>query len=158
MNTHDVFHPRYQHSSCQYVMLTCNQRCIILTCYTKDNQQGCFRLSNWFSLRRLGPWMNHLPPAWSSTFRLTFENESWYVNLEWDFIYLKLFLASVHGFMHATSDCFLLHNNLFIYQLLCTLIYRRRSFFHLCIHLSNSFKLNQMLCTTISHRHNSYSF
>ena len=33
-------------------------------CYTKDNQQGCFRLSNWFSLRRLGPWMNHLPPAW----------------------------------------------------------------------------------------------
>ena len=30
------------------------------TCYTKDNQQGCFRLSNWFSLRRLGPWMNHL--------------------------------------------------------------------------------------------------
>ena len=34
------------------------------TCNTKDNQQGCFRLSNWFSLRRLGPWMNHLPPAW----------------------------------------------------------------------------------------------
>ena len=34
------------------------------TCYTKDNQQGCFRLSNWISLRRLGPWMNHLPPAW----------------------------------------------------------------------------------------------
>ena len=34
------------------------------TCYTKDNQQGCFRLCNWFSLRRLGPWMNHLPPAW----------------------------------------------------------------------------------------------
>ena len=34
------------------------------TCYTKDNQQVCFRLSNWFSLRRLGSWMNHLPPAW----------------------------------------------------------------------------------------------
>ena len=61
------------------------------TCYTKDNQQGCFRLSNWFSLRRLGPWMNHLPPAWYSTFRLTFQNESWYVSLEWYFIYL-LFL------------------------------------------------------------------
>ena len=154
MNTHDVFHPRYQHSSWQYVMLTCNQRYIILTCYTKDNQQGCFMLSNWFFLRRLGPWMNHLPPAWSCTF----ENESWYVSLEWDFIYLKLFLASVHGFMHETSDCFLLHNNLFIYQLLCALIYRRRSFFHLCIHLSNSFKLNQMLCTSISHRPNPYSF
>ena len=34
------------------------------TCYTKDNQQGCFRLSNCVSLRRLWPWMNHLPPAW----------------------------------------------------------------------------------------------
>ena len=29
--------------------------------------------------------------------------------------------------MHETSDDFLLYNNLFIYQLLCTLIYRRRS-------------------------------
>ena len=37
---------------------------LIFTCYTKDNQQGCFRLSNWFPLRRLGPWKNHLPPAW----------------------------------------------------------------------------------------------
>ena len=73
------------------------------TCYTKGNQQGCFRLSNWFSLRRLGPWMTHLPPAWWSTFRLTFQNDSWYVSLEWYFIYL-LFIASVHGFMHETSD------------------------------------------------------
>ena len=39
-----------------------------------------------------------------------------------------LFLASVHGFMHETSD-FLLNNNLFIYQVLCTLIYRRRSLY-----------------------------
>ena len=72
----------------------------LFTCYTKDNQQECFRLSNWFSLRRLGPWMNHL-----STFRLTFQNESWYVSLEWYFIYL-LFLASVHGFTYETSDFF----------------------------------------------------
>ena len=41
----------------------------------------------------------------SSTFRLTFQNESWYVSLEWYFIYL-LFIASVHGFMHETSDFF----------------------------------------------------
>ena len=33
---------------------------LIFTCCTKDNQQGCFRLSNWFSLWRLGSWMNHL--------------------------------------------------------------------------------------------------
>ena len=31
-------------------------------------------------------------------------NESWYVSLEWYFIHLLLFLASVHGFMHETSD------------------------------------------------------
>ena len=41
------------------------------------------------------------------TFRLTFQNESWYVSLEWYFIYL-LFLASVHGFMYETSDFFTL--------------------------------------------------
>ena len=41
----------------------------------------------------------------SSFFRLTFHNESWYVSLEWYFIYL-LFLASVHGFMHETTDVF----------------------------------------------------
>ena len=76
------------------------------TCYTKDNQQGCFRLSNWFSLRRLGPWMNHLLLHDSSLFWLTFQNESWYVCLEWYFIYLLLFLASVHGFMHETSGDF----------------------------------------------------
>ena len=75
------------------------------TCYAKSNKQGCFRLSNWFSLRRLGPWMNHLPSAWLSTFRLIFQNESWYVSLEWYFIY-SLFLASVHGFMHETSEFF----------------------------------------------------
>ena len=37
--------------------------------------------------------------------RLTFQNESWYVSLEWYFIYL-LFLASVHGFTYETSDFF----------------------------------------------------
>ena len=50
-------------------------------------------------------------------------------------IYL-LFIASVHGFMHETSD-FLLYNNLFIYQVLCTLIYRRHSLY--------SFLLNDCL-------------
>ena len=32
----------------------------------------------------------------------------WYVSLEWNFIYLLLFLASVHGFMYETSDFFTL--------------------------------------------------
>ena len=50
-----------KHSKAQTVCIFLGIYC---TCYTKDNQQGCFRLSNWFSLWRLGPWMNHLPPAW----------------------------------------------------------------------------------------------
>ena len=49
---------------------------IILTYYTQVNQQECFGLSNWFSLRCLGPWMNHLPPVWGSNFRSMLQNES----------------------------------------------------------------------------------
>ena len=41
--------------------------------YTKHNQQGCSRLSNWFSLWCLGRWINHFPPVWWSTFRSRFE-------------------------------------------------------------------------------------
>ena len=40
-----------------------------------------FRFSNWFSLRCLQPWMNHLPPVWWSNFRFIFLNESWCVSL-----------------------------------------------------------------------------
>ena len=41
---------------------------------------------------------------------------------------LSLFIASVHGFMHETID-FFYYNNLSIYQVLCALIYRRRSLY-----------------------------
>ena len=42
----------------------------------------------------------------------------------------KMFVdASVHGFMHGSGDFFLLYDNLFIYQVLCTLINRRRSLY-----------------------------
>ena len=51
-----------------------------------------------------------------------------------------LFLASVHGFMHETSDFVLLYNNLFIYQVLCTLIYRRRSLYSFL--LNGEFRVN----------------
>ena len=59
----------------------------------------------------------------SPLFRLTFQNESWYVSLEWYFIYL-LFLASVHGFMHETSD--------FFYS---TITFSYTKYFVLCLHL-----------------------
>ena len=42
-------------------------------------------------------------------------------------IFIIIF-CSVHGFMYETSD-FLLYNNLFIYQVLFTLIYRRHSLY-----------------------------
>ena len=45
----------------------------------------------------------HDSPFFGSYFKM-----SWYVSLEWYFIYLLLFLASVYGFMHETSD-FLLY-------------------------------------------------
>ena len=54
---------------------------IIFTYYTQDNQQECFRLSNWFSLWCLGLWMNHLPPVWWSNFRFMFLIKSWCVRL-----------------------------------------------------------------------------
>ena len=47
------------------------------TNYTKDHWQGCSRLSYWFPLRCLGPWMNPLPPAWCSIFRFRFYIFSW---------------------------------------------------------------------------------
>ena len=43
---------------------------IRFTYYSTDYQQECSILSNWFSLRCLGPWINHLPRVWWSTFRL----------------------------------------------------------------------------------------
>ena len=36
--------------------------------------------------------------------------------------------------MHETSD-FLLYNNLFIYQVLCALIYRRRSLYYFLLQI-----------------------
>ena len=46
--------------------------CIRFAYLIKDNQQECSGLSNWFSLRCLGMWMDHLPPAWWPIFRLCF--------------------------------------------------------------------------------------
>ena len=46
-----------------------------------DNQQEGFRLSNWFYLRCLGPWMGHLTHVWWSYFRFIFLIKSWCVSL-----------------------------------------------------------------------------
>ena len=59
------------------------------TYHTKGNQRGCSRCSNGFSLGCLGPWMNHLPHVWWSTFRFTFLIVSQAGFLYW-------FLAFIH--------------------------------------------------------------
>ena len=60
---------------------------MIFIYYTKDNQQGSSRLSNWFSLRCLGPWMNHLPPVWWSTFRCQLV---WMFDIWWEWIFILI--------------------------------------------------------------------
>ena len=50
--------------------------------------------------------------------------------------HISIISFSVHGFMHETSD-FLLYNNLFIYQVHVTLIYRRRSLYSFLLVYSN---------------------
>ena len=60
---------------------------MIFIYYTKDNQQGSSRLSNWLSLRCLGPWMNHLPPVWWSTFRCQLV---WMFDLWWKGIFILI--------------------------------------------------------------------
>ena len=73
-------------------------------------------------------WVGRITKLWRQDYVCGKEDNKRYVSLEWYFIYLLLFLASVHGFTHETSD-FLLFNNILIYQVLCTLVYRRRSFY-----------------------------
>ena len=44
--------------------------------------------------------------------------------------------------MHETSD-FLLYNNIFIYQVLCTLVYRRRSLYSFLLFIIHVSTINQ---------------
>ena len=82
---------------------------IIFTYYTQDNKQECIKLSNWFSLRCLGPWMNHLPPVWWSNFRLVFLNQSWCASLTywWGIFYWCLVYITV--FIHWPNANFIIH-------------------------------------------------
>ena len=96
---------------------------LIFTCYTKDNQQGCFRLSNWFSLRHLGQWMNHCllhnNPLFSSHYKMRVWSD-----ISYNYYFLPQFMVSCMKLV-----IFLLYNNLFIYQVLYTLVYHRHSLY-----------------------------
>ena len=84
-------------------------------------------VSDWAGWR-LGPWMNTCLLCMIVHFSANI--------LKWELvckfgvrfhIFINIY-ALVHGFMHETS-AFLLYNNLFIYQVLCRVIYRRRSLY-----------------------------
>ena len=70
------------------------------TYYTKDNQQGCTRLSNCLSLRCLGPWMNHLPSVWWHAFRFRFFIVSWCEKLIWWRVIFLLITCPFSCFIH----------------------------------------------------------
>ena len=93
------------------------------TCYTKDNQQGCFRLSNWFSLRRLGPLASCMIVHFSAHI------SKWELVCKFGVIFHIFIISCLCPRFHVWNLIFLLCNNLFIYQVLCTLIYRRRSLY-----------------------------
>ena len=81
---------------------------IMFTYYTQDNHPECFRLSNWFSLRCLGPWMNHLPPVWWSNFRFMFLNESWCVSLTYWRGIFDWWLVFILVFIHCPNVTFII--------------------------------------------------
>ena len=85
----------------------------------KDNQQKYSRLSNWFFLWCLRPWMNNLPAVWWPTFRFMVLNDSWCVKFGMgrDF----LLISCVHWcFCTLPKSCqlFILSNNRLYYVLL----------------------------------------
>ena len=72
---------------------------IIFTYYTQRNQQEYFRLTNWFSLRSLELWLNHLPPVWCFNFIFVFLNERccasltyWRGILYWCLVFIIVFI------------------------------------------------------------------
>ena len=81
---------------------------IIFTYYTQRNQQEYFRLTNWFSLRSLGSWMNHLPPVWYSNFSFVLLNERWCVRFKyWRGIFYWC-LVFIIVFIHCLNVTFII--------------------------------------------------
>ena len=75
--------------------------------YSHCYQQECFRLQWLIPIAVFGPWMNHLPPMWWSTFKFMFQNDSscvsftyWRGILFWFFFF---FFAFILAFIQYTS-------------------------------------------------------
>ena len=81
---------------------------LIYITFTYYNQQECFRLSNWFSLWCLEPWMNHLPPVWLSKFRFMFLNESLCLSLTYWRGIFYWYLVFIIVFIHCPNVTFII--------------------------------------------------
>ena len=109
-----------------------NRDCIVtsdlpnerFTYYTKnkDKEQRCSRLNNWHSLRCLGPWVNHLPPVWWSTFWFSLLIVGWCESLIWwRGIFLLIFLPLSMFIHHPSFAYFFSQINLLSHSFLYTL-------------------------------------
>ena len=93
--------------------------------------QGSFRLCNWFSLRRLVWWINHLPAAcWSTFWKSIFKHQ---LGCKFDI------LDSLYSFFSILT-----------YAILYVLIYH--IIFWLYLYLWNIFYIFKYSCTNIFHR------
>ena len=98
---------------------------IRFTYHTKDNQRECSRLYNWFSLRCLATWRNHLPPVWWSTFRFSFLNVNCCVSLVW-WTGICLLVSCLYScFIHYPVLPII--SPVFLYKAFCTVVFDRRS-------------------------------
>ena len=94
---------------------------------------GDFRLCNWLSLRRLVSWINHLPPAYWSTFwksnfkqqlgcRIDIMDNISYFFVFWHLqLYMSWYIRSFFGFTFF--------NILYFFKYSCTNIFHRHSLY-----------------------------
>ena len=118
-------------------MAQLQQRVSVL--YGETQSQGILRftavkLSNLFSLRCFGPWMNRRMMV---HFFFIYLDDSWCVSLVWWRWFFYCFLVLIYAIIHYPS---------FAYNFSPQMILLLRQFFILSI------------CTVISHRHSLYSF
>ena len=88
---------------------------------TKDNQPGLFATEQMIPLGCLGPWMNHFPPAWWSTFRFRLFNcqlaSKFYMAerfLLTDFLLYPCFIHHPGFVFYFSSQIYLLQNSFFM--------------------------------------------
>ena len=97
------------------------------TCYTKDDQQGCSGLA---TDSPCGVWGRGWTTCLLPDSPLFAHISKWELVCKFGVIFHIFIISCLCSRFHVWNQWFfLLCNNLFIYQVLCTLIYRRRSLY-----------------------------